>query len=92
MDDDSNISWVVPVGGQPENLLVGDDGHLKLCDFGSAKVMEDQKSMVEGADKADGSGTIPYVVTTCATMYLSLKLNGTLARLVAPEEVERLFI
>jgi serine/threonine protein kinase len=31
---------------KPENLLIADDGHLKLCDFGSAKIVDDPAHMV----------------------------------------------
>ena len=43
---------------QPENLLVADDGHLKLCDFGSAKMMQTQDHMINGVDKDDASGAL----------------------------------
>ena len=43
---------------QPENLLIAANGHLKLCDFGSAKICNDQQELIDGTDKEDGSGEL----------------------------------
>mmetsp|Transcript_4424 Transcript_4424/g.5961 ORF Transcript_4424/g.5961 Transcript_4424/m.5961 type:complete len:393 (+) Transcript_4424:260-1438(+) len=56
---------------KPENLLVSDSGHMKLCDFGSAKMVDSLQALDDGAnDLKDGStekrrssfvGTAEYV-------------------------------
>eukprot|EP00242_Pyramimonas_sp_CCMP2087_P010200 CAMPEP_0198211346 /NCGR_PEP_ID=MMETSP1445-20131203/23331_1 /TAXON_ID=36898 /ORGANISM="Pyramimonas sp., Strain CCMP2087" /LENGTH=367 /DNA_ID=CAMNT_0043885587 /DNA_START=341 /DNA_END=1444 /DNA_ORIENTATION=- len=53
---------------KPENMLIASDGHLKLCDFGSAKIVGSARELIEGIDKEDGGkrkgsfvGTAEYV-------------------------------
>lgn len=51
---------------KPENLLLGDDGHLKLCDFGSAKTIDasaanSQEGTGEEKRKSSFVGTAEYV-------------------------------
>lgn len=43
---------------QPENLLLTGEGHLKLIDFGSAKLLRPLDGVTAGADH-DGNPTLP---------------------------------
>mmetsp|Transcript_29627 Transcript_29627/g.64665 ORF Transcript_29627/g.64665 Transcript_29627/m.64665 type:complete len:494 (-) Transcript_29627:208-1689(-) len=54
--DAVHSAYVIHRDVKPENLLIAANGHLKLCDFGSAKIVNDQKELVDGIDKEDGSG------------------------------------
>lgn len=40
---------------KPENLLIADDGHLKLCDFGSTKIMQDPSHMARASPRLEPS-------------------------------------
>lgn len=39
-------------------MLIASDGHLKLCDFGSAKIVGSARELIEGIDKEDGGESI----------------------------------
>lgn len=70
---------------KPENLLLAADGHLKLIDFGSAKLMEMDEGCEEGSSRCltdEGSSLTGAPRSTPAKRRCSL--NGT-ADYVAPE-------
>ena len=47
---------------KPENVLIGNDGHIRLSDFGSAKVMNKNKNNIENLD-ADAEQWSQYAET-----------------------------
>mmetsp|Transcript_47395 Transcript_47395/g.120990 ORF Transcript_47395/g.120990 Transcript_47395/m.120990 type:complete len:374 (-) Transcript_47395:113-1234(-) len=67
---------------KPENLLLSDSGHLKLIDFGSAKVLENDETQ---RAPLEGSSTPAMAAPAMAPKRGSL--NGT-ADYVAPESLQ----
>lgn len=46
---------------KPQNILIDDDNHLRITDFGIAKYVEDQTK----TSTFKGSGTLPYMAPEC---------------------------